>query len=803
MKTITLLKTISTMVLTLYILQVSAQKNDISGIIRDVETKEPIIGATIYAKEIKRGSATNSEGYFLLILTSKQQVTLDIRCIGYQTREIIITPSSNQRLNISLTPISITTGEVQVEGARAINSLRSTQTSAHSISPIEIEYLPSLGGEKDIIKAIQMLPGVTGGSEGSSDLVVRGGSPDQNLFLIDGVPIYNASHVLGLFSIFTPEAVNNVDFYKGGFSSNYGGRLSSVVDISMKEGNRDHITGDISIGTISSKGILEGPINKGKGAFFISARRTYLDLLLAPFLKYQSDEGNSEMDATSVSDFKLYFYDITGKLTYQIGSNTKAFLSVYNGTDVTGGTIHEDMETEDYTQVYSNDNDIQWGNLTTSLRFNHLFSSRNYANLSFYTSRYNYETNLTSKYTYTDKTKGNIDDNSNTVQYLSKVVDWGIKYDQHHVLNQSSNITWGASAIYHQFTPGKTTQDLINNNEADTFVKGAPEQNTSEINGFLQWELNATDRWKTSVGLRYSLYHTDNKTFQSIEPRLSIRYLANDKLSFKASYDQMQQPIHLLAQNSFTMGTSIWVPATSKLSPGRSQQITIGTSLQLSPQWMLTVEGWGKRLKNQIEFRYGSFDSSENWQDEVTSGKGRAYGLDVLLRKRTGKTTGWISYTLSRNERQYDELNNKKWYPYRYDRTHDLKVVMQHTFSKKVSLGANYLLSSGYPFTIPKSFYRTNLVQSDFMSNDAKIAVVPEVNSNRMRSYHRLDCSISLRKERKRGTRTWSFGVYNIYARKNPFNYTVDYTWDKHRLRIREYSLFSIIPSVTYRFNFK
>ncbi|MDC1105642.1 TonB-dependent receptor [Prolixibacteraceae bacterium] len=782
----------------LFTIESHAQSHAISGFVKDEISHEPIVGATVYHLYSKKGCATNSEGYFSMLIPSSSNNTIVIRSIGYTSKEFVCTP--NTQLNINLSPKLITTEEVKVIGKQNITNIQSIQTSAHSISPIELNSLPSLGGEKDVIKALQMLPGVTGGSEGSSDLVVRGGSPDQNLFLIDGVPIYNASHVLGLFSVFTPEAISNVDFYKGGFPAQYGGRLSSVVDISMKEGNRDHFTGDISIGTISSKGLIEGPINKGKGAFIITGRRTYFDILARPFIMNQNNEEDSQYEYKSTK-MNLYFYDFTGKLTYQVSQKHKLFASFYKGIDRTSAEFQEKNKTNNDLFIFGND--LHWGNTSASLRMNHIVSPKYYSNTRAYVSQYQYGTQLETDQTLNEF--GTKVQSSYNTKYTSEVTDWGLKYDGHWLASDKSKINWEVAGIYHQFTPGKEEQKTNNNGNTQTIQQGSNNLSTKEFGSSLEWEVDPFRNFKARVGIRYSLYNTQNSSFNSYQPRISLRYMPSSFISLKASYDYMQQPIHLLSQNSFDSSASIWVPATDKIKPGESQQVTVGVAIQLSPKWTLSTEAWHKKLENQIEFRYGYLNSSAKWEDEVTTGQGRASGLDILLRKREGKTTGWIAYTYSKNERQFDEMNNGKWYPYRFDRTHDFKMVVQHRFSKRIEMGLNYLLSSGYPFTIPESYFTSSIVKG-FWDTERKGYVISSINNQKMRAYHRLDLSISFNREKRRGTRTWSFGVYNIYNRKNPYNYVVDYPYSyegKERIRIREYSIFSIIPSITYRFNFK
>ncbi|QZE15205.1 TonB-dependent receptor [Halosquirtibacter laminarini] len=776
------------------------QNQTIQGKVLDKSNGESIIGAVVVLYPSKSGGVTNTEGYFSFITKEQDHKEIRVQCMGYDSKTIPFNQIKNGSIQVELSPSTQEIGEVKVTGAQRTMTLRNAQVSAHTISPKQIENLPSLAGEKDIIKAIQMLPGVSGGSEGSSSLIVRGGSPDQNLFLIDNVPVYNASHVLGLFSIFTPEAIRNVDFYKGGFSAEYGGRLSSVVDISMKEGNRDHITGDISIGTISSKGLIEGPINGGKGAFMFTGRRTYIDLLMQPFIKNYNNK-NANSGTKEDTKFTSYFYDMTGKITYSIAPNTKAYFSIYKGTDQFGVNNKSTKSNEFGEEKSSLDMNINWGNLTSSLRLNQIHSSRWYSNLTVYSSMYEYLTKMSSEEDINTTIENNkIEYKSNFKNnYTSKVTDWGLKYDSRLLLSASNKIKWGMSGVYHQFTPGKNVTTTTDESGTKSNIQGTLDTNTKEGAAFIEWETDPNYRWKLKMGLRYAIYQAKDKLFQYYEPRVAIRYLASDFVSLKASYSLMNQPIHLLSQNNFALGTSIWVPATVKIPPSNCQQFTVGALVQLSPSVSFSIEGWAKKMTNQIDFKYGVFESSEHWEDEVTRGDGRAYGMDVLLKKDMGKTTGWIAYTLSRNERNFAALNNGNWFPYRYDRTHDFSLVLQHKFSKNIEFGANYILSSGYPITIPTSYYTT--------TEGSVGLIVPKMNNKRMKLYHRLDCSISFHKDRKRGRRTWTFGAYNVYARKNPYNYTTSITkptdGSPSTISITEYSLFSIIPSITYRFNFK
>lgn len=773
----------------------------ISGKIIDSSNGEPIVGATIFQQQSHLGTVSNEIGYFSMVLPQKSNDSIIVRCIGYNTK-IILLKKDLSVYDIKLSPASFTTKEVTVKGKFNIMNVRNAQVGAHSLSPKEIEYLPSLGGEKDVIKAIQMLPGVTGGDEGNSSLVVRGGSPDQNLFLLDQVPIYNASHLLGLFSVFTPEAINRVDFFKAGFPSRYGGKLSSVVDISMKEGNKNHLTGDISIGTISSKGILEGPINKGKGTFIISARRTYLDLLAAPFMGKKTEEDkDSESEKVKQDKYKASFYDITGKLSYQLSPKTKLFYSLYYGNDVFSANTRNDSYGKDGSFNKSGTTaDVNWGNFASSFRINQIHNSKLYSNFVVYVSNYNY---FSKKGSLNNEKSSDSDETStiNSEEYSSRVTDYGVKYENHFNLSSKSKLICGMTGILHQFTPGEAVSIYGNSNNPNKIYLGGKKQSTKEGAMFVNLNYDPFKRLKLNLGLRYSMYNSSAKNWNLFEPRLALRYMLTDWMSFKASYDIMSQPVHLLSQNSFALGSSIWVPATKSHPAGKSSQMTIGTMININDYISFSMEGWIKNLDNQVELSNGFFENTVNWENQVTKGKGLAKGIDFLIRKQRGRTTGWISYTISENKRKYDKLNNGNWFSYKYDRTHDFKAVLQHKFNDRINFGLNYLLSSGYPMSIPTGYYTTSIMP---MTHDKVLYYVPERNNKRMKMYHRLDCSITFSKKKKRGVRYWTFGVYNMYARKNAYNYYIDdTTYNGHTyVRIMEYSLYRFIPSITYRFKF-
>jgi hypothetical protein len=787
-------------------------KHTISGYITDVNNGESIVGVNIYCKELNLGVTSNTYGFYSLTLPAG---TYDISYsfIGYKTENKIFKLNSSVKYDVEFQLSSINIKEVVVTGEK--NIVEKTQTSVIEIPIEQIKTIPALLGEVDVLKAIQLLPGVQS-SEGSSGFYVRGGGPDQNLILLDGVPVYNASHVGGLFSVFNADAIKTVRLTKGGFPARFGGRLSSVLEIDMREGNMKEFKGDATLGLISSKLTLEGPIIKDRTSFIVSGRRTYADLLAGPFMP-------------ASTDLTLYFYDLNAKINHKISKNDRVYLSAYMGNDAFGVDYDGSQERKGRGGE-SSDNGILnfglgYGNLTSTLRWNHLFSDKLFSNTTLTYSRYSFNTNfgLTSNQT-NENTAINFD-------YLAGIEDLGGRIDFDYMPNPNHDIKFGTSYTYHHFFPGESnlnfsidypTLDTLNQDvNLDTVINFSGNTNVHEMFFYVEDNVKITSRLKANIGLHigyYSLANNtssaniglldkiNNKTNFSLQPRVSARYLLNEDWSIKASYAKMQQNIHLLSNSSVGFPSDIWVPAIDSVPSQKSEQWAGSIStLLFQGAYELSLEGYYKTMGNLITYKagYSNLESTESWENAVeTGGEGESYGVELFLQKKKGKTTGWIGYTLSWSNRRFDNINFGEWYPYKYDRRHDFSLVVSHKFNEKWDVGATWVYGTGNAITFPQGVY-IGMPHTNPWDEQMSVEFVESYgnrNSTRLPAYHRLDFGINKHKKRKKWTSTLSLGAYNLYNRKNPFFAYLAYE-DNQRVA-KQVSLFPIIPSISYRIQF-
>ena len=770
------------------------QKATISGTVEDAQTGEQLIGATIFDANSKKGTTTNYYGLYSLTLT-KGKLKLGVSYLGYKNLDIELELKHDTTLKIKIEPVVSELQEVVVTGD-AKKNVRSSQMGLVEIPMAQTKQLPVFMGEADLIKTIQLMPGVKGGTEGSSGLFVRGGSADQNLILLDKVPVYNANHLMGFFSVFNSDAIQSFQMYKGGFPARYGGRLSSVVDIKMKEGNNKEYHGEVSIGLLSSKATIEGPIIKDKCSFIISGRRTYIDLLIKPLMMANNSEN----------DIGLYFYDINAKINYKINNKNTLYYSIYAGKDNLGfGT--EMMHKSDTAQVNENMKfNMGWGNITNALRWNCLISDKLFMNTTLTYSNYDLFTKISVEYENIIKK----DRYSFDLGYNSGIYDIGSRVDFDFLPSPNHFIRFGGSFTMHKFTPGINAIKVGHNQSAsnlDTTI-GKKNLRFDEIDAYIEDDITITSRLKVNIGAHYSGSSAENNYYHSIQPRISGRYMFTDDFSIKASYAMVQQYIHLLTNSSISLPTDLWVPATKRIKPQESWQTAIGAAYTFGQGYEISFEAYYKEMKNLIEYKEGSsyFNTYEDWQDKVTTGKGDAYGLEFMISKTQGKTTGWISYTWSKANRKFDNISFGESFPYRYDRRHDISVAVTHVFNNKYDCGFSWVYGSGLPFTLPvekypslMSFTQTN--SEAYNTND--IAYFKHRNSYRMPSYHRLDATINRHKKVKYGTTTWTLGAYNLYNKANPFFVMMTDNGSKASDKVlKQYSLFPIIPYVTFSFKF-
>lgn len=752
------------------------EKVTISGYIKEAATGEELIGASIFVPELRAGGITNVYGFYSITIP-KGNYTLIYSFIGFEDQKSEINLTQNLRKDIELKESSLSLQEVVITGETEDRNIKSSEMSAIKMDMKEIKSLPVLFGEQDIIKTLQLLPGVKSAGEGGSGFYVRGGSADQNLILLDEAPIYNASHLLGFFSVFNSDALKDVKMIKGGMPAEYGGRLSSVLDIKMKDGNSKRLSVSGGLGLISSRLTVEGPLVKNKGSFIISGRRTYADL----FLKLSSDD--------QLNKTKLYFYDLNMKASYRLGNNDRIFISGYFGKDVFG-----------FEDVMSSD----WGNTTATVRWNHLFSEKLFLNSSFIFSDYTFDSGMTMG-------------ESMTVNVLSGVKDFNLKEDFQYYINTNSKLKFGANIIHHTFKPGEVSSNSEQFSQLGTendyaYESAAYIANEFKIGGLLTFNLGLrySNFAATGPGDVYSFEDNGNvkdtvsysnneliKDYGGLEPRFSMSYILDEKSSAKLSYARNRQYIHFLSNSTSGAPLDAWVPSSTIIQPEISDQIALGYFRNFSNnKFETSVELYYKNMQNQVDYKNGAdLFLNPMVESQLVFGSGRSYGIEMYVKKKVGKLTGWISYTLSRAERQISDINGGDWYPVKYDRTHDISVVGMYKLNDKWSFSASWVYNTGDAVTFPSGKY---------VIEDQIVNMYTERNGYRMPDYHRLDLGATYtNKKRKKYESSWNFSIYNAYARENAYTITFqEKEGSPNEMEASQLSLFKIIPSITYNFKF-
>ncbi|PIV57832.1 MAG: TonB-dependent receptor [Bacteroidetes bacterium CG02_land_8_20_14_3_00_31_25] len=770
----------------------NAQKYTISGYISDSKSGEKMISASVYDTISHRGTITNPYGFYSLTLPAGK-VHFVISFVGYKQIYKEINLNVNQSINIQIEP-TISLNEVEIIAKKDETQVDRTQMSISEIPINTIKSLPVIFGEVDVLKSLQLLPGVQSGSEGTSGLYVRGGGPDQNLILLDGVPVYNADHLFGFFSVFNADAIQNVSLIKGGFPARYGGRLSSVIDIRMKEGSNKEFHGEGSFGLIASKFTLEGPLKKDKSSFIVSARRTYIDILAQPFIRAASDGISSG----------YYFYDVNAKVNYVFSDTDRVFFSVYTGKDKAYSKMKDNYTDNGTTYENIDKFALSWGNITAALRWNHIINPKLFGNLTATYSRYRFQISENSDSKQTNN--GYITQNKYEFTYFSGINDISTKLDFDFHPNPNHNILFGINETYHIFSPGINVfkvSDASSTNIDTSF--GNSNIYANEIFGFIEDDIRITDRLKANIGVHLCGFYVKENFYKSIQPRLSARYLINEKLSVKAAFSQMNQNLHLLTNSGIGLPTDLWLPVTNNIKPQISYQYAAGVFYDIFKGYEFSIEGFYKTMSNLIEYKEGVdfFGSFESWENKVEVGKGWSYGSEFLIKKTKGKTTGWIGYTLAWSQRQFDNLNFGEKFPYRYDRRHDIVVVITHKLNEKIDFGLTWVFGTGNAVSLGIEKYPSvsNINEYQYYEYHSEIEYYDGRNGFRMPAYHRLDIGINIHKTKKWGVRTWSIGIYNVYNRKNPFYIHYSYD-DNNKKRLTQISLFPIIPSFSYNIKF-
>ncbi|MEJ7766374.1 MAG: TonB-dependent receptor [Chitinophagaceae bacterium] len=766
----------------------SQNKFTLSGYVKDSLSGETLIGATLTVNGQGRGVNSNQYGYFSITLPGG---SYDITCsfVGYQPQRINVDLGKSQYLQFLLPPKISTNTEVLVYSRRRDANVKSAQMGKIDISMSQVKTIPAFLGEVDILKTLQLLPGVRNAGEGNTGFYVRGGGPDQNLIILDDAVVYNSGHLFGFFSIFNADAIKSVSLIKGGMPPQYGGRLSSVLDVAMKEGNTNKLQVDGGIGLIASRLSLQGPIKKDKASFIISARRTYIDALVKTFVKSSSQFFGSG----------YYFYDLNTKVNYIFSEKDRVYLSGYFGRDV--------FDFKNVRRSFSAN--IPWGNSTATLRWNHVFNRKLFANTSLVFNDYKFAFNASQ--------------NDFDISLASGIKDLTAKMDFDYYPAPQHKLKFGGLYTHHKFTPNIVSgrQDSI---EFKPNTDGTKFANESAL--YIQDDWEISDKVQLNGGVRYShfaqvgpytIFNRDNngnkldsvlyrngapvKTYGGIEPRATMRYAFKDEASIKASVTRNFQFIHLVSNAGSTLPTDLWVPSTYRVKPQISWQYSIGYFQNFKDNMFETsAEFYYKSMQNQIEYREGYTPSLKDPEEDFVFGKGWSYGAELFLNKTKGRLTGWMGYTLSWTWRQFPQLNSGLKYPAKYDRRNDLSVVTMYELSKKWKVSAVFIYGTGNATTLPERFYIINGTLTQEYS---------KINQYRLAAYHRLDVGATYTPAPKKSRRikgSWIFSIYNVYSRLNPYFIYYDQEGSPYnntlKVSTKQVSLFPIIPSVTWNFNF-
>lgn len=749
----------------------------LSGTVRSERTGETVINASVKIVKSNEGASSNEYGFYSISL-SAGEYEIEFSAVGYETVTEKIALSKNMVRNISLPEEIKNLEHVSITANTKGRTITGTQMGVERLTVNEMKSIPMLLGERDILKAIQLLPGIKQAGDGNSGFYVRGGSADQNLILLDEAQVYNASHLLGFFSTFNSDAIKDITVYKGGMPAQYGGRLSSVLDVKMNEGNNQDFEVSGGVGLISAKLNIEGPIQKGRSSFLVSGRRTYADL----FVPLSSD--------SSIRNNRLYFYDYNAKVNYRLSNKDNIYLSGYLGRDY----LKLDQQFG-----------IDWGNVTGTLRWNHIFNSKLFSNTSFIYSDFDYNIN--------------INNTSNNLNIFSEIQDINLKQEFQWYAGGRHTVRFGFNSTYHKIKPGQVTSS------------GKTSYNDFYLQNRYSWDnaVFATDTWKAqswlnfTYGVRvssfsilgpgdfYSIDAEGNvvdtmtykkgalvKTYLNVEPRLAASFIINPTSSIKASYVRNVQNLHLIANSTTSAPTDKWLASTNIIKPEIADLVSLGWYKNFSDnRYEFSTEAYYKKMYNQIDYRTGAdVFTNDAIESQILFGIGRAYGWELLLKKQTGKTTGWIGYTLSKTERRIEGINDGQWYNARQDRTHDIAIVFNHQLNKKWNLAANWVFYTGDAVTFPKGKY---------IIDNQVVFYYTKRNAERMPSYHRLDLGATwLLKDRKKFRSELAFSLFNAYGRENPYMITFRQNEeDPTRTEAVKTSLFKFVPSISYNFKLK
>ncbi|MBI3510450.1 MAG: TonB-dependent receptor [Bacteroidetes bacterium] len=738
----------------------------ISGFISDSSNGEMLIGASVFAKGTSKGAGANVYGFYSITLPQGDYELL-YNFVGYRTKTISISLNADVTQDVKLSNSAVMKTEVVIKADRNQDQVQSTQTSVISIPVDKIRLVPTIGGETDIIKVVQLMPGIKRGGEGQNGMYVRGGNGDDNLILLDEATVYNVSHLFGFFSVFNNDALKDITVYKGGFPAQYGGRLSSVMDIRMKDGDQQKFHAVGGIGLLSSHITIEGPIKKDTSSFLFSARRSYIDQVFK--LAYHGQNV-----------LPYYFYDANMKLNYLVNQNNRLFLSGYYGDDI--------LSTKQKSDSSFFDGGFKLGNFTTTARWNHTFNPRLFSNISLVQTRFRYDV------------EASIPGNSFLTR--SRISDFGARDDYSFYVNPENTIRYGFAYTMHIFRPNVVStsgdiSDYLRSREGARIY-------THELGLYYNQEIQLDSLFKINFGMRMTGCAAPGKFYSSPEPRFSATYLFRPHQSFKFSYSRMTQYLHLVSSSSVALPTDLWYPVTKNIKPLYADQLAVAYNLNIQKiKTLVTVESYYKWMQNIIEYREGAvLILNDNYENELVKGKGHAYGFEFFAQRTEGKLTGWIGYTLSWSVRDFPDLNKGNPYFSKYDRRHDFSIVGTYEITKRISFAAVWVYSTGQRFTA---------VTGDFLMPDATLThvnilpIYSDKNAIELPPSHRLDVNLVIKSRLNRKwmkwTGEWQIGGYNVYNRAQP--YKINIVADGNGgYKYQAVGLFGFIPSIAYNFRF-
>ena len=770
-----------------YVSLKAAVRYTLRGHVTDLLSSETLISAGVFTG--RSGTITNEFGFYSITL-DEGEYEFTFSYIGYETRSLHVKLDKDKVLNIALRPDARL--DAAIVTGRAETGVQATRSGAIDIPRSVLDNSPVLLGEKDVLKTIQTLPGVQGGMDGFSGIFVRGGSDDENLLLLDGVPVYNAAHAFGIFSVFTPESVKKVTLYKSDFPARYAGRASSVVDVRTNDGDMNSMHGAVTVGIMTDAVHLEGPLDDGKTSFSVSGRLVH-SLLFSPLMKAFDVPAN------------YWFYDLNGKINHRFSDKDRLYLGIYRGNDHLG--LDEEYESTFGGETRIDEKEetrMKWGNTIGTFRWNHVFGRRLFSNTTAFINSYHGSFGQSSLNDYHGKVlNGYLEER---FRFSSGIFDVGAKTDFDWNPTPEHSVKFGAAVTSHRYHPDSNVSAVFSKTGdsalRDTLYTNASSvQRGFEASVYAEDDFSVGEKLKIDAGVHLSLFATQGKSYLSPQPRLSLRYAMTDDLALKGGYARMAQYIHKLSSSNISLPTDLWVPITKDIRPLVTDQVSSGVAFLGIKGWELTAEAYWKWSENVLEYKDAAANGSSaaEWSEAVEMGSGRAYGVELLARKTDGPATGWLSYTWSHTDRIFRDgsINAGKWFPYRYDRRHVITAFANYHFEKGIDFSALWTFASGGAMTLPTRSFSV----MDYDGNVINVPYVETRSNYRLPADHRLDLSVNFTKQKHRGERTWNVGVYNVYARKNPNIVDIDIERNV-AVRIRKYSFLICIPSISYTYRF-